>query len=771
MACNYEQLSFYPTIEYITRNNNILYCFIGNHTPDIIYNILQKIENNTGISNKEKEKIQEYYKYNSDPWFDKSTKTKIKFIKESIYIDDTISILKKKIFYYLGNNKLKFFENNQELWQEKYNKYFFLGYKYCDSDIKPSVYNDFKIDHEHFYSKEKIIINYYELINNNQDIIYDYVLCGSKINTKIFLSLCFDEIDYLKAKNIKIHTEVVEGYLKKFWPKLKQENDEFFEKSITNIRSYIETDKYIHDLINSVYNEESNIEFSNCNIISMKLDAIKDNKSENDSINLFKIFNFLRKSLSEDMPFIKYKDSLWLTNYTAIYDGVIKNKIIPKKIIKEWLFNIKKDRATKKTIISSLSKGLQIKLKIPNTDDEYFNINIYKNTKVEIKINFQDYSNEINGFDKIMIILKSANNLIDKINLINFNLDLSQTSDKINLVSPNLIYKYNYYFSDKYTTINSINYIFKYDDNKRFEFKDFYNLFILFKTYISPILDNKIDYDFLNVKYKRVSKFKNMPIIYDNISQLKEDGTSDYEIISYIEKHYDKTLLDAKSLLLDWKKRTGYLQSKGLMRQTGVDINMEQNMKNKTGNNVFIFGCKNTFQFLEIYKFIYTILNIYKNIKKYGKDTRFQKYIIDSNNDIFNDEYDNMNNQLNIDNINNINNIDINNNINLDLNLNNTNINKYLQSSFRDMINDNKDEENKAETPKIVTNNIEFAPNSEIGKDITISAQDCEPNYEIDSCKDLCDDTNYTLRRLQRYDNNLFHFKDKTKKFRTFWIH
>ena len=55
-----------------------------------------------------------------------------------------------------------------------------------------------------------------------------------------------------------------------------------------------------------------------------------------------------------------------------------------------------------------------------------------------------------------------------------------------------------------------------------------------------------------------------------------------------------------------------------------------------------------------------------------------------------------------------------------------------------------------------------------IDDNITIAAQKCIPNLEIDSCADLCEDRNYVLRRLQRYDHKLFHLKDRGKQYKTF---
>lgn len=776
MACNFNKIQPYFTIELFTRNSNDLYAFIGKNIEQELNKILKKLEKNIELTKKEKNMITKKFGEYSNNWLNRSYTTKLKFINEIIYVDDTINNIKNKIFIYIGKENLDYYENNQELWIEKgIDDYEILGYSYLDSKIKPSVFEKYKIDTDFFYSEDGARIYYYELLNNNSNIIYDYIFKGTEIITKIGLSILKNEIEYLKKKDIEINDKIKYGYLIKYYPKFIL-NQKINKTELIDIKRKINIDNYNHYIINNTFdiNTSNKIIYNNCNIYYIKLEALNESYFNDCNVNLYKIFNYLRKDLSIEMPYIKYKDNIWLTTYTAIYDRAIKENIIEKKTIQEWLFNIKKDRETKEILITSTARGIQIKLLIPKTKYKYFTLNIYKNSKIEVKINYDDIE-DINTFDRVIETLNVADNLIKKINLIDINIKKDDTKKLIKLQCPKLIYKNDYYYTNIYTKIISICYFFNFDTGFRFEFKEFYDILIRFKTFIAPILSDKVDYDSLKAKYKRVSKFKNMPIIFNEITKLKNDGVSDIDVIPQIMKKYDKTNTEVKYLLIDWKKRTGLLKSKGLMRQSGIDISMKQDFETKTGNIVSISECKNIYQMISIYHTLRGIINIYINFKNYTKDSNFKKYIIETDKNLYNDENNDENNinELTLENLENlnINNDNYNINIGLDLNLNEINsedskISKLLLSNdIYTKTYKNKDIEKDIFKKK---SDLYLAPNSEIGKDIGLSSQDCEPNYAIDSCKDLCDDSNYSLRRLQRYDNKLFHFKDKTKKFKTY---
>ena len=116
MSCDYKIIIPIFNVIQRTRTNRKLYVFIGNMT-DETKKICKKITDKQKINKTEtlhlKKMYGDYYKL----WL-ACEKYSVEFVNDKIYLDDTISIVRKKIFYYLSNKQEnKFFaENNQELW-------------------------------------------------------------------------------------------------------------------------------------------------------------------------------------------------------------------------------------------------------------------------------------------------------------------------------------------------------------------------------------------------------------------------------------------------------------------------------------------------------------------------------------------------------------------------------------------------------------------------------------------------------------------------------
>ena len=246
---------------------------------------------------------------------------------------------------------------------------------------------------------------------------------GELIDTICFTNM-FDELNLLNQKNVKIDDFIKFGYLKKYYPKYKIEvNSSKIKEKYEEIKLKLDVEKYSYELIDSVNFKKEFPEYKPC--IFLNINLTRENYLEDDNkLNLFSLFNKIRNYLSKEIPFIKYYDQTWLNSYIAIYDKAIKSGDISKETIKSWLFNIKQDKFTGELIISSTNKGLTFKKlysienKKSSKNDKlkYYTINIYRNGKVELKLNF-DFIEQAN-INTIQAILKDTKSLFDKLNQI-----------------------------------------------------------------------------------------------------------------------------------------------------------------------------------------------------------------------------------------------------------------------------------------------------------------------------------------------------------------
>ena len=185
--------------------------------------------------------------------------TFIRFIKKDmIYLDDTFSVVQKKIFTYCSNEKNNFYLKpaNQEVWiKTKKSKLVTIGNifispsienrdkdiktifneDYIFSDISPSIIQKTKIKPDKKYydeEREGIIRDDLVFKNNNKTILLNLIdyfnINGDKNNTnkktsfnnELFVNNLFTEIQFIEKKmeNFREIPEIINGYFKKHWP-------------------------------------------------------------------------------------------------------------------------------------------------------------------------------------------------------------------------------------------------------------------------------------------------------------------------------------------------------------------------------------------------------------------------------------------------------------------------------------------------------------------------------------------------------------------------
>ena len=260
--------------------------------------------------------------------------------------------------------------------------------------------------------------------------------------------------------------------------------------------------------------------------------------------------------------------------------------------------------------------------------------------------------------------------------------------------------------------------------------KDLEDFIMKFIPYVSPLIDDKMSTDNnIRFKYKRVSDFQNKPDIFKEIKRLEKLQNSESTIISKIEDLFYKTESQAKELYSEYKNKT----SSKSIKNYGIECILSYNKIKLQGNpNVETITILN--------KFIMSLLGIYKNYKKYSSEKLFKKYLLtydkfnvdininedENNNDIY-DEYGSDYNDIDMD-------------IDNDFN----NINDFEENN----------KENNLNTPDILK-----IPDGKVAPEVKMTCKDAVD--ELETCADICNDSSYYLRRLQRFDSDLFGYSQK----------
>jgi len=710
------------------------YVFVGK-VEESIKEIFNKLEKNILLSKSDISKIQKVYSNDEIKLWIRCSKKEIKFIDDIIYLDDTINIIRKKIFFYLSNlNENKFFiENNQELWiinkdpsktrwgckTENLEKYIPLGYYYKNYEYIPSVCGDIKIDYNNFVDDIGIFQYKFKLVNNLNNILYDVVDFTCIKQNIIFVNNLEVETDYLKKNNIPVNNIFINGYIKKYWPKGYINYDSnFYLKKYKELSIFFKYEKFI---LNLIYNKNIiNNYLGNCNIVSIRLrsnyckNLLYDNKliDDNKYLDLVKVFNLL--PVSNDIPFIKYKEKIeWLSPLYKINKDLIKTE--NKKRIKDWVTSNPRG-----LIFKFLIYSIKINNKIENT---YATISIFSSGTIEVSLSFHEKYNAT--FDTIINILNKLSLVIDNIN----NTIIDDPNKK--LICPNIHKNKNMIKEGIKTKILFINMLIPILININFD-----TLKIIsnkFTPFIVKGLDTGRDIKY-KFKYKRRSNFKNMNEIFDLITLKKNEGYSDREIKIYLQDSFYKNTDDVQKLFDMWKRLTYYETDN--IKQGGASI-----MIPKSGDKIKIYGVNNIIEIFSIYKLLIVVMDIINNNKDYFKNKEFNKFFDDEKYLKTLESNEENNDNINLDQFKNINLskfIDVKNYINDNININKPN-NKLNSKRKSNLISDE----------------------SLIDPVLRLRCATSGIDYKADTCVDLCEDLYFKNRRLQKYDNKLFRYKGK----------
>lgn len=818
MTCDTRQASVIFKIVRLSRQNKgHAYVFVGEVSSKIT-SILSKIEKGSKPNDADKKNLSEHFgrDYNAKLGLhvlhgpeSEQIWNKVTFIYDYINSDDSVFMIRKKIFIYLSEpSKNKYLiETNQELWveleegkekgtgeksknekgKEMDNTFKILGYYYDGMDIVPSIYNKFEVDNDFITKDGDRRVQKDKIMNDNSMILTDLVDIPQVKNTAIYLSYLDDEKEYIKLKTGKeIEKKVLNGYILKYWPYgvLKVEYGELKDK-FKGIKNRLDVDNYILELVRDTPIPK---EFcSSYYISSMRISVNNQLKHEKKYINLLKIYKDLR--LSEKIPFMSFKsdEEDGIPPY-QIYKPIVN--IVPKIQVVSWVKKVKKrgDKlyATEEDEFKRV-KGLTIKYLqfIEDGKHYYSTIHIYANGHYEIELNYTDsYQASIKNIQEYF---ESVGKLIDSVNQIDY--IIGRHGEKLEKPGLILDYEQGVIRRKPNTIISNLNAYTNISLGVDYNYPALGEFAKCFTPIVSTIAVSKKDKRYMNelrLRYKRVSNFKEVDEIYERIIVLREAGEDEFNIVRILSQHYQLTLEEATQILDNWNRNFSKIS-------TGITITIK-------GSKISLTNIKELAVLPTVNHFIVALITLFQNrdkLKKNNKD--FKKYIIDycgksredgnynsHNDDLiedlvqtetgdytnsteiaqvytdvanieqildnFNTSYDNLADKSDVDVLAYTNGVGKNGSGNGSR----SGENRTLKDISLD------DEEIKKSKHVIHTVRDDVTPvkgNKQFDEyDINVRIDsDCpEIDYQSDVCKDPCHDLSYRLRRLQKHDAHLW---------------
>ncbi len=768
---------FYETpiysIEKVSRKETVCYVFIGKVSNEI-RQVLDLFENKKSITKDKLAVLKKAYPKEIKSWIETvKSKTKMRFLEERIWPDDSIQEIRQKIFVYLSDptNNIYILPENQELWIQTGKTTDIIGYYYQNTITEEKIPILPHLIEEMEGSNKK------NGLNNSKNILQTDVKVNTSTNTMlvkdlfdelkyesniIYLSDAMEEKDYLESKK-KMNQQVIKTYFKKYWPYVSLYTSKSDLKTrYALMKEYYDRESYIHSLINSSKENESNL-LGGCNIITVLFNIngkkIFDSQSNNnlnlneigDNINLYQIFDYLRiNRVGLNMPFIKYNDETFDTPFSIISKEAIDKKKVDKKELKDWLAI--KDEQKKIT-------GLLMKRLIKEYEDEprYSSVSLKKDGNIRINVSFPARLNA--SFNDVLLSVKDCKRNIDDINKYLRTIDEGKIIEApdMNIESGNEIVlkqntKINYVNISIPVLTPNIDYV---------KLEEFARNFPSFITVAKKV--NIKEGRSLHLKYIRVSGFSNMNEVLEYIEYLflnLVEQDKDTIIIRSLQKKFNQTEEQAKSYLLEYKKKFSSQKSKMIDTKTkkGISIVISE-------NSIQCTGLTKIYQIPKIHQFFSLFFNLFMNQDKMSSNKDYKTFF--------------RGKELNLNRFKNIKNTDyeVDENAIINLNKNTSGINLFnIENILNTSIPSNRvideiEEKIAEENTEHIGEKTDYADyydeikglarTKDIKAETRMSCK--EQVVEADVCKDTCDDPRYTLRRLQLFDYKLFGYEGDKK--------
>ena len=402
----------------------------------------------------------------------------------------------------------------------------------------------------------------------------------------------------------------------KFMSIINDEKIEYLSKDLMNQDRILNQEliNYLH----SIKSDDIKIKLDNSSI-TLIMFHINYKTSNEKFLNLRGIFDFFETS--EDVPFIKFNDSITGKTIKKLYKPALK--YIPKQDIQ-------------KMFKGEHPKGIHFRTRIVKNPKhkDYFNfmpiINIHADGKIEFRPSWKQLKNT--DFGIIKDCIETITNFIRRINEIHH--EIYQQSKDIRLPNKKA--------GNMEIAFFNINLKFKLPSGNEIDFNKLNEIVRVLRPLVSInkkelLKDDTYNYEDTSgtyMRYKRVQNFEYY--INDAIKVLKEVYVfSDKRIIIELINFFNMNKEEASRKLDIWNKvnfskiteeRQNVFKEYGkdvekainrFTKRIGVDIKIQG--PKEDGYNIIIEGVNSINQYQDIYNFIGRLLHIYDNLESYLK--------------------------------------------------------------------------------------------------------------------------------------------------------
>ena len=603
---------------------------------------------------------------------------------QTLYLDDSISIVLNKINMYLCND----YNTTSDylfVWYELDENIVPLNFIYENNttfinplDIKNKIDNDFIDKNENvklqpiIYLQDLLLKSIKENLNIKTipELYYIHLYDFLKIYS-INQNIKYNKTNW--PKNIPNINLFYNGILNKYWPKIEYKilTNHKTLKDKLNIKNIINNSVLLQNNINKSYINDEKVDCLKNNINILKIHTKIDN--ENILVNLIRMFSDI--ILTEDIPFVKlilddYIDSYYKVEKSSIY----KNKI-KKHLLKHWIQDFKTENDMGYNTYINYSNVIIYKLFI---SDYHCSIIIHKNGLIEViidRIKLKNKENEFFEWTNPEINVTIITQLIEQCNIFL----KKQLSYFIGLDEPiklTMDFLNDNTSSTKVDLINCELYFDKINWNNNYINNLFDNLYTYTRRIHEKYYYKLKNEDSVYLRYKRVNNYNNEDTIDSILSTLSNPrlNLSKSDIIDNIQKNFDLSYEDSEEKYNDWWDRAQNKISNNKKyyqifsnSEPGVEINIIQ----RVGSNYTVVELNDIHDFSElndILIFLKTTLFIYKDyienktnwydmrlFNKNNKNKNLENKIyenkqkIDDINDLLNDTSENYINPIIVD--------------------------------------------------------------------------------------------------------------------------
>ena len=619
-----------PFVKCISIKDDICYLFVGdNNNIKIALNDIEENyrSNKNPFDNVEEQLIYKVYSYltgNNEDNISDDIKIQKDYIKKELYLDEYST--KKDKLKIISNDSILFDDTNQDVVNKislycydddsTIEKHIYAWFKDINNEIKPLtyLYKNNTIKYQDIFDDKYLDLIDTSFINQNGEkmnqqfddnslILYENNLYQE--NVIYFLSLD----DYLSKVNKKdelndiIESNVSEisfdmkrfiyGIVLKYWPKCTESEvinyyRTKYQKDKEKIKSKIDNfSDQISKIENPFFSEKLNKAIQcKYELLILKLDSLSQ---ESNTIHLTKIFN--EYNLNEKVPFMKVMLNTHSDTYFKIYDKCLSyegenktsERYLSKHLCNEWSegYNVQTDYGYRYLHSDNI---LMFKI---FTDDRLFysTLIIHHNGDIECIIEKNIHSIDTRVYlttDRIYELLNNCNHLIDDINQ---NRYWTFTEIK-NKFSDDIFSK------ESDTSIDFMNSVITFNKND-FELEKQYfpnwngflnNFIINFPAFFRIRSKEEVELDVNRIfaRYKRVNNFSNISTIHSAISMYSILYNDKEAVIYNVAKDYNQ---DQDFIRLEYESWVSLI---ALKENFGENDNKKRPI-NETGSEIIIY--------------------------------------------------------------------------------------------------------------------------------------------------------------------------------------